>query len=428
MSKKKTKDGLLVRDRVSIARFLILKPTQEMKKRWKKLGIASQIVYNTIWQTWLNEHLKRGSGETVKRYMQDTLNWHNADHATRGPKPKCELKAVDSAISAAIYRAAADATEEMACRPIVLLCNQENGKIVSAKGTNSAFPRWMLILAGLGEFPSASRPLPIPFDKACCKLTKSDDDNWRMFLRLERQKRVGKRAVTIEDECLLKTRGKNLGNQLTVLKKIAAGEYDFCGSNLIQKDGSFYLHVCYRMPPLPKSELDADKQATLTAAECHPWDLAIEDRVMRMGGKIGEYIKSLRRRLILERLSRNESYRHASSARKGHGRRRATENLIVLRKRWQSFVKTTNQQLANDVVLRCVEHRAGRLLYLQPSKEHDVFVSSAGQVPGRNDASGWDFFQLKTLLERGCEKHGIIFNSEKMPQKEEAEEVAASQV
>ena len=417
-----------MRDRVSIARFLILKPSQETKQRWKKLGTASQIVYNTIWQTWLAEHIKRESGASVTRYMEETLTWHKEDVKARGSKPKCEVKAIDSELSGSIYRAAADATEEMACRPITLLCNQEGGKISTAKGTNSAFPRWMLILAGLGEFPSASRPLPIPFDKSNAKLFIGDDGEWHCKLKVERKKRPGKNAVVVEDDCLLKTRGKNLGNQKSVLEKIASGEYDFCGSNLLTRDGLYYLHVCYRMPPNPRADVDAEKSAVLEAAMEHPWLLSIGERKMRMGGGSGEYIRYLRQRLILERLSRNESYRHASSARKGHGRKRATKNLDVLRKRWQSFVKTTNQQLAADVVARCIELRAGKLLYIQPAKEDGVFVAVTGQIEGRNDATGWDFFQLKTYLERGCEKQGITFSSVKMTQDKEDKDVTADTV
>ena len=405
---KKKKEG-----KISVLKFKVVGAEKVDRDRWKHLANQIKRVTNSIRRIWLLEHTRLGNDFAVRQYMQSVLDWHKADPASRGDKPKCGVKCITPAIQAAIYSYVTGAFIDVNMRPVSLAMNLTAARLKSDPGSKSAFPRWMLILADDGEYPSSSSPQPIPFDDQNCEIIVpiKDGDDFHVKLRIDRIGRPGKKpATSTADHIKIQTKGKNCASQTAHLWKIAEGEYALCGSNLVFREstGEWFVHICYRSPMPEKAQVDPDKTAILRPGKKRPWTFrAAGDRSLYVGGRSGRHVHHVRRQLLTQRWSRQEAYRHAGSARKGHGRKRAMGKVFLLQNRWKDFVKTVNQQVAKEVIDRCVSSQSGRLVYRQPADGSDRFLHTAGKVPGRTDGTGWDWAQVKAMLETKCKEAGI---------------------
>ena len=77
--------------------------------------------------------------------------------------------------------------------------------------------------------------------------------------------------------------------------------------------------------------------------------------------------------------------------------------------RWKQLVKSYNHALTQDVVYRCIERGDHTLVYYQPceSARDSRCLVRAGKIPHRRDSTGWDWFQVATLLGYKCKDAGI---------------------
>lgn len=118
---------------------------------------------------------------------------------------------------------------------------------------------------------------------------------------------------------------------------------------------------------------------------------------------------SVRRQVMAQRASRQNNYRNAGSANKGHGLNRAMEPVFRLSRRWKDFVKTFNHTSTNKVIQICLEHGIGTVVYRQPESDYgdSLFLATAGKQRWVKDSSGWDWFQVGSMLKYKGEGHGI---------------------
>jgi hypothetical protein len=343
--------------------------------------------------------------------MDADRKWAATPKKDRKPAKRvpCPVKAMDAATSKKIYHALRKSHPLLATRPLVLAMNTEGQKLARTPATKSAYPRWMNILAGKGEHPSYSRPMPVPFDLANCRLIPPEKDakqeEWKLEVRLQVNPDEPRKLIV--HRLKIKTGGYRLRGLRESLWRIAAGEWKLCGSNLVLRDGLWYAHICYQLPAIEKPSLDPAKRAMLSPAADRPMHLW-HDGYPNYLRRFGDDVRHIRGQLVARRWSNNEAYRFASSARKGHGRARAMAWREKLRRRWMDFVKTYNEQLTSDVMRRCREKGIGALVWYQPvgSRRDSRFLSWAGSG-GRNDLRQWDWTQLGGLLARKCEENGI---------------------
>jgi transposase len=162
------------------------------------------------------------------------------------------------------------------------------------------------------------------------------------------------------------------------------------------------------MPEVDPPKLNLDKEAILRPGRKGPFLLWHNGRWGYIGG-MGRHVTAARQRLLTSRWSRQENYRHAGSSTKGHGRDRAIMAVDKLSQGWKNFVKTVNHGVTSAVVKRCVQMGVGTLVYLQPvaDKRDARFLSYAGKIQGRRDATGWDWFQVSSMLSYKCAEAGI---------------------
>ena len=402
---------------VRVARFLIVgvdgdkAAFAEAKQRWSELGFAVQRLTNDFYAHWLRLQIEAGGHKLIRTYVADTLAWHKADPKTRGAKPKCSVKAADNAMQKKLYRLLSDDHPEIHVRCLVLALHKLSQKLAMTPASNSAFPRWIRILDGCGEFPSSSRPLPIPFDTSNGSLLPPADekrDFWRFQLRVDRIAREGKPATSTIDVLKIKTAGRKLHSLRHILWQIAKGEWKFCGSDLIKREDGWYVHLCYQIPKPEAAALDKAMVAVLRPGRICPVVMRINGHSERLGrrGKDVAYVRGL---LASQRASKSEGFRSASSARKGHGRKRAMEWRGKLTRRWLDFVKTWNGQTAAAAVKTMVREGAGKLICIQPADawRDTRFLANAGKNDRYRDSTGWDWYQMTSLLQRECEEFGV---------------------
>jgi hypothetical protein len=401
---------------VKVAKFEIVAVEngdyRERTAAWRSLAAECQNIANCFHDEWKAWHRANGSRAKIFEYLAAVKAWRDAEQA--GEKPKLDLKCITKEADNAFYRAVTDQCPLVNARTRILLLNILKGKLGSRKASVGTMSGWISILLNRESMPSFNRPIPIPFDKVNAKIIrpKSSDENWQVELRVDRIEPAAGKSVasSTPDLCRLMTKGRKVAGQVAILHRIASGEYEFCGSSLqfMQSRNKWFALICYRMPEVKHPEADVKRMAILRPGYFKPWFLRYDGRSRWRGGP-GSLVESVRRQLLTQRWSRQANYRYAGSSNKGHGRKRALLPIEKLSQRWKDFVKTMNHQVTSAVVQELLQSGIGTLVYIQPDdrmKAHRI-LAKAGKVPNREDATGWDWFQVKSMLEYKCKEHGI---------------------
>lgn len=404
------------RDAVRVAKFEIARVvTDDVKavwERWHGLGRATQEMTNMLWQQWLVWHLEQGTPARIRDWLAAAKAWHQAPKETRGEKPKADLRALPKELSQLLYQRLSQAFPEVNIRTLTLLQNALAGKITARKSAQGSLPGWWSILLCRESIPSSTHSQPVPFDKKSCQLIGPHDarDDYRLRLRIDRVERDGKQmATSTVDELILRTRHRHAAGQIAILDRLLSGEYSFCGSNLVwdQRNRKWFVHLAFKRPV--EIQEPGAGVAVLRPGYQTPWRLLVGRRVLwRMFGD-GRDVAHQRRNILAQRWSRQEKYRHAGSASKGHGRDRALAAHAKLEQNWRNYVTTRNHTATGQLVRFCLENGIGAVVYVQPA---DRFGSSrllakAGKDPARRDASGWDWHQVAAMLGYKCKDAGL---------------------
>jgi hypothetical protein len=394
--------------RVKVVRFRIIGLDSETRSRWKSLGQSVKRVTNCFWRSWLSAHNQLGNPARVREYLAELRAWHKA--GGKGSPPVCEVQCLTNEMTSAIRAEVRSTYPELNNRCIDLTLQILGRRAFHMKSSRGAVPRWMRILADDGEYPSSSGVLPIPFDKGNSEIIvpATDNDSFQLQVRVDRIERPERSyATSTKDVCRLRS-----NRQTRILWQIVNGEFVFAGSNLVyyESSGKWLAHIYYQARKgEAKSEVEAHRTAFLRPAVKRPWWLRIDGYHHYVGGRDGKHVAYVRQQLLTDRWGRQESYQHASSARKGHGRDRAVGKIVKLKDRWKDFVKTANQLAAKQAVDLCVLHKCGRLVYLLPigPVRESRFLHTAGKLPDHRDNSSWDWSQMQSILAYKCQQAGI---------------------
>lgn len=419
---------------VRVARFEVAKIHGDAKAtfaRWFTLMQQCQRVYNVAMRTWLLWHVQNGSIETLKKHFAEFEEWSKADPKTRGTKPKWGVKDWTPVLGKAVYAACAKEVDGLNLRPLTLLLDVIRKKIGSLPSSKGSGRGWYRVLLGLQRLPAADDELPIPFDAKATEKNQGiiapakDGGNFRLKLRLDRVRRDGKVSTSTLDDFELRTKPR--GGQTEILWKIKAGEYKFCGSQLLYRGGKWFAGICYQRPTEEHSGLDASNVAVLSPGLTTPWRIRFrKERTDRWIVGAGRHVSSVRNNLLTQRWSRQQNYRHAASSTKGHGRKRALVPVEKFAQRWKDFVKTLNHTMTKRLVDKCLARKVGKIVYLQPTgrKRDTRFLATAGKIEGRRDSTNWDWSQVASMLAAKCKHVGIELEIRKLGGETEEHEAA----
>lgn len=379
-----------------------------------QLAEDCQQIVNRIWQLWECHHVIAGSREKILKQLAADKSWREIK---RGERPKWTIDCFPlvggknrrgnrRTLRNQIETEIAETFSQVHGRVRTLLVNITCKKISQRKSATGNIRGWIAILLNRESRPSSTHALPIPFDCAHSKVIPAAlGENAILQIRLARDER-GRSAV---EEFKLKTSGR-ASRYTKPIVRMATGEWAYKGSSLFydaRKKKWFALLVA-EAAETSKSELIAGRTAILRCGFSHPIQVRIDGaRVFLRDFGQGRAVAAVRRQLLTGRWGRQEGYRVAGSANKGHGRNRALGPVFLLSRRWKDFVRRYNHTLTSRMVARCIAEKASRLIYFQPSSGR--FLDTAGKVSERSDSTGWDYFQIKTMLEYKCQEAGIEF-------------------
>jgi hypothetical protein len=387
--------------------------------RWQTAAVQIQRAMNRIWLALLIHHEKQGSGPKIRKWIEE-LRQRGRNGSKKGKAPPCPVSAIPKELMQSFAQFIRKDCPDINSRCVTLAVNKETKDLCKHKGSVGAFKRWHYVVAGLGDTPVYSRPQPIPIDRQNAKLIppwdeqRGEEKEWVFQMRLDcfeaKTKRGTKKSASHLDEVILATKGKRAGKVRRILEKIARGEVKFCGSSLeLKRKGGWYINLCYQEPQEEPAKLDPASVAWFAPARKHPWNLLVPrmngtaKRRYWIGG-VGRVVQWVRRQVFGEKRTRSESYKFASNARKGHGRKRAEYDG---RNRLANHKKTYNEQCTTHVVQFLADRGIGTLKFVSPSGklESTRFLVRAGTTAKRPDS--WPWFQVKAMLERKCERAGI---------------------
>jgi hypothetical protein len=385
------------------------------KKCLSTLAVQMQQVVNDYTNHWLLLHQQAGNHLAVRNWIENDKEWAKAYKGKKGapPRVKCPVNPCDPAMARQLYKLLTEAHSNLGTKPIGIVTQIASKTLIQMPSSKSAYKRWMTILSGLGEFPQAQKQAPVPFytSNSSIIVPKTVKEPWKLEVRFE--KRVGTRTLR-PMVFNMRTGGRKLATIREALWKIASGEWIFNTSSLILHGGRWYAHICYKITGVEKQPLDANKTAFVSAGRHDGMLLRINGRTL-FGLLDGGQIEQVRRSLTSQRFGKNESYKYASSARKGHGRK-SIQWRDKIRMNWRDMVKTTNSRWAAEVVKRCIKSKTGHVVVYQPAGNwrDSRYLSNIGKIPGLRESTGWDWYQMQLLLQQACKAVGIEVTVEKI--------------
>jgi len=390
-------------------------------------GLATQMqqVVNDYTNHWLRLHQQAGNHLTVREWIEKDKEWAKVYKGKKGapPRVKCPVDPCDLVMSRQLYKLLTEEHGNLGTKPIGIVTQIAAKTLTKMPSSKSAYKRWMTILSGLGEFPQAQKQAPVPFytSNANIIVPKTIKEPWKLEVRFE--KKVGTRTLR-PMVFKMRTSGQNLKAIREALWKIAAGEWIFNTSSLVLRDGRWYAHICYKITDAEKYPLDANKMAFVSAGYYGGMMLRIGKRTL-MGLLDGKQIERTRQSLTNQRFGKNESYKYASSARKGHGRK-SIQWRDKIRMKWRDMVKTTNSRWAAEVVKRCIKSKTGHVVVYQPAGNwrDSRYLSKIGKIPGLRESTGWDWYQMQLLLQQACKAAGIEVTVKKIGERKKKAKAA----
>jgi hypothetical protein len=395
---------------------------KERKPIWKELAEQCQQATNRLWQVWLCHHVANDSASKMQGYMDRYQSW-KTDKI--GDKPTCPVKPIDKELSGKLYHDLSQRYPALNSRTRGLLQNKWQQTVRTRKASRGSLSGWLSILFCRESIPSFQRPVPIPFDKQNGRLSSSGTGRYVLQVRIDRVATTnGKRPAgkSTFDECVMLLGKRKMWSVKLIVDRILSGEYNFKGSALCYDRGKWFALVSYEMPATSDVVLDADKVLHVWPAHRGPdkrrhehprddlrrgpWLFKIAGQQPRFLGGDGKHVSRFRDLLTRGRFERQEHYRWAGSAQKGHGRQRAIAAWTKLGSRWKHFVKRYNHEITRRVLNIAMEHRCGQIVYHQPlnTRRERCFLTGRGNVGAR---TAWDYFQFGTLLASKCEQYGI---------------------
>lgn len=400
------------------------------RDRLKELCEMVQQATNYVWAEWFSWHHANCSAAKIREYLDCLTKWRNAEieekpqlklhDLTKIDKNTSEKKPQDqcmpNVLSNAIYAGVTAQWPDLHSRVVVLLNNRLMSLIKSKKSANGNLSGWMSVLLYREQIPSSIHPLPLPFDtpktasssngNAILLLPETDDGSHRLIVSFAREAIKGKKTKqSVKFDCTIWDKGRSMASRRNTLKKIATGEYQMLGSHLCFKRGKVFADIAYEMPQSPQKELTGT--AVIIPSANRPLIMRVigSNRNQWLGGD-GRHVKEVRRQLMGQRLGRKSCHRWSpTSNNKGHGRERSNHKFTKLSRRWNDFVNTVNNQLAAQLVAKCIADGVGTVI-VGKLKKATRFLANAGNN-SRFDSTSWDWYGLEKRIQDKCNASGI---------------------
>lgn len=361
------------------------------KKRLSTIADKIQQVTNDFAAAWLRLHYEAGNHLIVREWMENDKKWLYHPDKRVSPRIRCSVDPCSPEMDERLRAIIAETHAEFGMKQIQLAVKKAMKDLIKKSGIKSAYPRWMIALAGLGELPQSAKRGKIPFCTSDCHIVvpATDDDDWKLQVRFD------------DDTVMIfkiKTKSYKLHSIRNMFWRIADGEWSIKGVDLFERDGKWYAKICHSIPKV-KLPIDKNKTAFLSGGFSRPILFRINGRTSTRL-RFGNDIKHTRRSLTIQRLYKGSKKK----------RNIAITRREKLTRRWRDFVKTWNHRLAEEMVRRLSMAGAGRLVVFQPVGDlcNNRHMEKVGRVQGCNiESTHWDWQQMGSLIQKACNKADI---------------------
>lgn len=369
--------------------------------RWFATMDLCRRASNLYYETWLAWHVGNQSSCKLEAWF--------AKRKEIGIKEagKCPVECLPKELSKLIYDTIKTRYQSIQINVVTLLMQNLFRTLSSGKATSGSLPKWSSILLHNEGMPMfTKREYPIPFALCNAQLVVAGEDR-QVHLKTWRMPIEGKATcVAVVDKIKIRTAGKSCRGHATQFDKIATGEWQFKGSDLIydSKRGKWFLSLCHQCPS-HVATVDLKQTAYLIPGRNVPFYIRRRgERKQWLQGR-GNHILATRERVWRKRSEMNVGSRKTMTLRNGHGRNAASKWHERWSRVWRYFVKRVNHQVSHDAVEWCVTNGVGTLVYFKPNGR----TSESRFVSGDYKNSTWEFFDLATKLSYKCQDRGIRF-------------------
>lgn len=359
------------------------------KKCLLALATKIQQCTNDFAAAWLRLHYEAGNHLIVREWMVHDKKWLYDPVSRTGPRIRCSVDPCSPEMNDRLHAIVAEAHPDCDTKQIQVAINKAMKNLIKKSGIKSAYPRWMVALAGLGGLPQSSRRGMIPFCVNDCRIIipATDDGDWKLQVRLD-----GNVVMTFK----IMTKSYRLHSIRDMLWKITAKEWDIKGIDLCEHDGKWYAQIYHSIPKV-KLPIDKNKVAFLSGGFSHPILFHINGRTSNRLRR-GNDISYTRKSLTIQHIHRGSKKKSTISRRE------------KLTRRWRDFVKTWNGHLADKIVQRLREAGVGRLVVFEPVEDvrNSRYMEKIGRVRDCDiESTRWDWQQMGSLIQKACNKVDI---------------------
>ena len=379
----------------------------DARRAWYELACTMRELHNFVWRQWEAWHTTRDSSQKLREDFAAYSVWKQAPKKERGKKPVFRVQPWPNDFGKAVYHQCTERFPGLHCRCLVLALQKIRGNVTGKKSTATpALKWWQAILLDHDRRGNSRHPLPIPFDLANCEILPCDTKGRiEMRVRVDRISVTGKKnAISTVHEFKLKTGGKRW-QYAKLAHECAAGRHKLRGSQLwySARDKKWFACLTIDKPEAEAVELDPELAVILRPGKHCNWRLRIKGATRTVAGR-GNHVANVRKSVLLQRWSRQEGYRYAPK-RKGRGIKKALAPLYKLQKRWNNFTRRLNDELTATVLALAIERGAGKIMLIGGDPRRRL--ATAGKIEGREDSTGWPWYQVEQLLEQKANRVGV---------------------
>jgi hypothetical protein len=360
------------------------------KKCLSTLATKIQKCTNDFAAAWLRLHYEAGNHLIVREWMTRDKKWLYDPASRTGLRVQCSVAPCSAEMNDRLHAIIAEAHPDYDTKQIQVAINKAMKNLIKKSGIKSAYPRWMVVLAGLGELPQSSKRGIIPFCMNDCHIVipATDDDDWKLQVRLDDV------VMTFK----IKTKSYRLHSIRDMLWKIAAKEWDIKGVDLLERDGKWYAQICHSIPKV-KLPIDKNKTAFISGGFSRPI-------LFRINGRTNTYLRHgkdvsyTRKSVTIQRVCNIGKKKRSV----------AINRREKLTRRWRDFVKTWNSRLADELVRRLSTAGVGRLVVFEPTGDvcNGRYMEKIGRVRDCDiESTRWDWQQMGSLIQKACNKANI---------------------
>lgn len=362
---------------------------------------------NWWWRQWEAWHTARDSSALLAAEIEADRTWRAADKATRGERARPVVAPLPNELNRKLGVGVAKRCPGVNSRVLTLTFNKLGKTLRTKQSTAAACKWWRAILLDLDSRGCARRPQSIPLDGANAKI-RGCDERGRVLLEFRADRIAkGERGTSTLISVQLKTDGKRAAYAQPA-RDMAEGTRSLKSATLIY-DGArkkWFVALAYQADPIEAAHIDPERVAVLRPGRRRScWRLRLPcGRTIALGGR-GNHVRHVRRSLLAQRWGRQHAYTHAP-ARKGSGRERALTPLFKLTLRWNHFTRSCNDAVTAQLGTILSEHGCGKLVLF--GGDDSRVLAAAGKIEGREDSTGWPWYQMQQLCEQKMSRLGVL--------------------